>query len=249
MDGYPGMPGGMFSAVPPFLTSTAPLWQYSSGDASTRDPAMQMQYDPSMFGQSYAMMPMAPGHTSNNNPKQRRAWENYHRQQAWENYGQQAHETQSREKAQPNVKADQDYTTVMLRNMPCDYTRDMLVDVLELKGFNGKFDFLYVPFDFKKQAGLGYAFMNLITHEDAMRAMSELQGFSEWAVPTQKVMQVSWSTPLQGLAANIERYRNSPVMHPNVPEKFKPLLFKHGKSVRFPPPTKPLGQPDLRNLT
>lgn len=134
----------------------------------------------------------------------------------------------------------------MIRNVPNDYTRDMLVELLETKGFGGRFDFLYLPFDFKKHAGLGYAFMNLITHGEAVRAMQELQGFNDWKIPSRKVLQISWSNPLQGLASNIERYRNSPVMHPDVPEQFRPLLFKQGRSIRFPPPTKEIPPPEIK---
>merc|ERR1712080_58537 len=81
----------------------------------------------------------------------------------------------------------------------------------------------------------------MVTHEDARRAWTGLQGFGDWKVPSQKVLSVSWSTPLQGLAANIERYRNSPVMHQDVPDHFKPLLFKCGQPVRFPRPRSGFG--------
>ena len=41
----------------------------------------------------------------------------------------------------------------------------------------------------------------------------------------------------QGLKAHIRRWRNSPVMHPNVPDLFKPVMFKKGSRVPFPRPT------------
>jgi hypothetical protein len=143
---------------------------------------------------------------------------------------------------------EEEQTTVMLRNLPNDYTRDMLITLLESQGFSGCFDFVYLPFDFKKHAGLGYAFMNMIDHKEAVRAMRDLPGFKDWKLKSNKVLQVTWSTPLQGLAANIERYRNSPVMHPDVPEQFKPLLLKAGHALPFPPPTKALQAPVLPNM-
>lgn len=138
---------------------------------------------------------------------------------------------------------EQDYTTVMFRNLPNDYTRDMFLELLDAAGFAGCYDFVYLPFDFKKQSNLGYAFANLLTHDHAQRAWAGLEGFRDWKVASQKVLSVSWSKPLQGLAANIERYRDSPVMHKDVPERFKPLLFKKGRSVKFPPPTRKLVPP------
>merc|ERR1712224_824451 len=55
-----------------------------------------------------------------------------------------------------------------------------------------------------------------------------------------------WSDPYQGLAANIERYRNSPVMGSTVHEMYKPLLIVDGKVLPFPAPTKKLNPPRVR---
>lgn len=131
----------------------------------------------------------------------------------------------------------------MLRNLPNDYTRDMLLELLESSSCAGCYDFIYLPYDFKRQSNLGYAFLNMLTHEHAQKAKEILKGFKSWKVPSRKVLSVSWSNPLQGLSANIERYRNSPVMHEDVPEHFKPLLFVNGRSMRFPPPTRQLHPP------
>jgi hypothetical protein len=128
-------------------------------------------------------------------------------------------------------------TTVMFRNLPNNYTRDMLIELLEEQGFRGCFDFIYLPIDFKTQSGLGYAFINLISHCDASRALNDLPGFQNWRGKSQKRLQVSWSS-LQGLQANVNRYRNSVVMHPEIPEIFKPMIFNGGVSVSFPAPTK-----------
>merc|ERR1719461_2657977 len=58
-------------------------------------------------------------------------------------------------------------TTLMLRNLPLDYTRDMLLQLLDKEGFAGKYDFIYLPVDFKTRAGLGYAFLNMVRATDA----------------------------------------------------------------------------------
>lgn len=136
-------------------------------------------------------------------------------------------------------------TTVMIRNVPNDYTRAMLLELLDLSGFAGRYNFLYVPTDFSRGAGLGYAFVNLATAADAREFRSCLEGFRQWSVPSSKVCTVGWSNPCQGLQANIERYKNSPIMHDSVPDEFKPMLFVHGVRVQFPPPTKKLRKPDM----
>lgn len=145
----------------------------------------------------------------------------------------------------PDVQASE-YSTVMLRNLPNDYTRDMLVRLLETKGFRSRFDFVYYPIDFSRASGLGYAFVNFVTHDDAHHAMEVFANFDDWEVPSVKVLQLSWSMPLQGLAANIERYRNNAIMHPDVPEHFKPLVFKNGHPVPFPFPTRNIHPPHGR---
>merc|ERR1719162_1580880 len=116
-------------------------------------------------------------------------------------------------------------TTVMLRNMPNNYTRDMLLELVDSMGFEGCYDFAYLPVDFKSQAGLGYAFINFATSDEAQRCFDDFEGFSEWKVPSEKVCTVTWGSPYQGLEAHVERYQNSPVMHHSIPDEWKPVLF------------------------
>jgi hypothetical protein len=134
-------------------------------------------------------------------------------------------------------------TTLMLRNIPNDYTRTMLLELLDSEGLVGRYDFVYLPVDFHRKSSLGYAFMNLVTHEDAQKAMDCLHGFRDWKVASQKICEVVWGEPLQGLSAHVERYRSSPVMHSDVPDEFKPILLKNGERVSFPPPTKRIRAP------
>jgi len=48
------------------------------------------------------------------------------------------------------------------------------------------------------------------------------------------------STPVQGLKANVQRYRNSPLMHHKVPDWCKPMVFSDGVRIEYPAPKKPI---------
>jgi hypothetical protein len=138
---------------------------------------------------------------------------------------------------------EQKNTTVMLRNLPNDYTREMVLELLDEEGFRGKYDFVYVPLDFKRWGGLGYAFVNMVETEDALKAISVLNGFRRWRKMSQKVLEVVWGEPMQGLGCHLDRYRNSPVMHDDVPDEAKPVYYQNGVRVPFPPPTRKLRPP------
>jgi len=138
-------------------------------------------------------------------------------------------------------------STVMLRNMPNNYTRDMLLELVDSMGFECCYDFAYLPVDFKSQAGLGYAFINFVNSIEAQRWFDEFEGFSDWKVPSEKVCTVTWGSPYQGLEAHVERYQNSPVMHQSIPDEWKPVLFnEQGVRIPFPAPTKAIKTPKVR---
>ena len=48
----------------------------------------------------------------------------------------------------------------MIRNIPIKYTDDILIEALN--DFKGKYDCLYMPFDYEKKGNKGYAFINFV---------------------------------------------------------------------------------------
>ncbi|CAJ1327828.1 unnamed protein product [Effrenium voratum] len=137
-------------------------------------------------------------------------------------------------------------TTVMMRNIPSEFTGRMLLTLLNIKGFKGLYDLVYLPMDYHNKVGFGYAFINFVEADQAQHFRAAFEGFRDWQVESDKVCEVCWSNVLQGVAAHVERYRNSPVMHPSVPATFKPMLFKNGEQIAFPAPTKTVRPPRLR---
>lgn len=136
------------------------------------------------------------------------------------------------------------YTTVMLRNIPNKYTREMLVKQLSLE-FKGLFDFLYLPIDFKNKCNVGYGFINFRTTDACDEFVRQFHGVDvRKCLPGLNSKKIVEVTParVQGLIENVRRLRNSPVMnqlqdHP----EWMPLLFnEYGVEEPFPNPDQPL---------
>jgi hypothetical protein len=141
------------------------------------------------------------------------------------------------------IEACEDWAaTVILRNLPCPFLREDLIRVMDRMGFAGVYNLVYMPIDFVTELSMGYAFVNLHTNEDAQRLMLAFHGFRDWprsCWPTSKTCAADLSRT-QGLARNVNRYRNSPVMAEGVPERFRPVLFNGSQRVSFPGPTREL---------
>lgn len=146
----------------------------------------------------------------------------------------------------PSLFAVETRTSLMLRHLPQDLSRDHLVEILESAGFKGKFNFLYLPIHFASHANLGYAFVNVTSPEVLQEFWATLSGFREWPMVWRRPCRVSWSFPFQGFEEHVRRYRNSRLLHPSVPDEMRPILLEHGVRVDFPPPTRSLRAPRSR---
>lgn len=130
---------------------------------------------------------------------------------------------------------DSSRTTVMLRNIPNKFTQRMMLDVINGGGFEGQYDFFYLPIDFRNRCNVGYCFLNLVNGDVATKFKAAYDGVKLGAAASSKVCAVSWAR-IQGLNANVTHYRNSPVNGVPCPQ-YKPLLFVNGFEVAFPEPT------------
>jgi hypothetical protein len=132
-------------------------------------------------------------------------------------------------------------TTMMLRKLPRHFTLERLISVLNSEGLRGSYDFLYLPRDMKTRKSFTYCFINWITPALAQAAMRRFDGYKLDGA----VLTTQWVVDCYGLQTQIEKHRNKPYMHPNVPQEFKPMVFQNGCLVEFPKPTQEITMPQL----
>jgi len=131
------------------------------------------------------------------------------------------------------------YTTIMLRNIPNKYTRQMLIDQLHRSGFQGDIDYLYLPTDFGNRCNVGYCFINFRTGAARQRfvqafnglaAQSCLPGFNSYKVC--QVTKAKW----QGREENVRRLKSSPELMAQLaqhPEWLPLLMTESGEEEPF----------------
>ena len=98
--------------------------------------------------------------------------------------------------------------TVMFKNIPNDFSRDDFLSILSEKQITSMhYDFVYLPMDFSRAAGYGYAFVNFTETQHALRAYKEFAGFCDWeangrVVKSSKKLELTWGDR-QGLEDHI----------------------------------------------
>jgi hypothetical protein len=139
-------------------------------------------------------------------------------------------------------------TTVVIKNLVPQCTREVLVGFLDAMGFEGTYDMVYMPTCFDTLESHQFAFVDFLSEEIAMQFEKHLHGVALKRFFGDQLCEIAWSD-CQGLQANIRNYRNSPVMHTSVPAACKPQLFVDGLPVPFPAPTKRISKPRRNRRT
>lgn len=122
-------------------------------------------------------------------------------------------------------------TTVMMRNLPNRYTQPLLIDELARTGFQGAYDFLYLPIDTGTRANKGYAFINFIhpSHTKAFKVTYE--GCKLPLFNSSKHISVTLAS-MQGFEVNYAHYANARCNrgHPET----RPLFLRDCPAVMKP---------------
>lgn len=105
-------------------------------------------------------------------------------------------------------------TTVMVRNIPNRYTKEMMMTEIN-RDFQDCYDFFYLPIDFERGANIGYAFVNFVDARYIRDFYLAFHG-SKWRdFNSDKVCEVSYAR-IQGLAACNEHFKHSSLMKQTV---------------------------------
>lgn len=134
-------------------------------------------------------------------------------------------------------------TTIMVRNVPNKYSQQLLLNEINT-AHKGKYDFFYLPIDFKNKCNVGYAFINFIDPKSIIPFFKEFNGQRWHNFNSEKVCAISYAR-IQGRQSMISRFSNSSLMEKD--GEYRPLLFHssgpdRGKPEPFPLSSKHYGR-------
>lgn len=117
-------------------------------------------------------------------------------------------------------------TTMMLRNIPMQYTQSALREELDHSGFADSYDFFYLPMDIKNHTSVGYAFVNFLNSSDATRFFEAFSGYKFNLFRSKKIGEVSTAF-IQGLENNLKHFQNKAVSNGH----YHPVVVMAGQLV------------------
>lgn len=120
--------------------------------------------------------------------------------------------------------------TVMIRQVPRQYSQLMLLKEVNRLGFEGLYDFFYLPFDLKKGINVGYGFVSFIHPRHALAFREEFEGcYLDPSDAKCKPLHVHPAS-VQGYEANCSHFMSTKTGQKQDPQ-FSPLFFPHGKPL------------------
>ncbi|KAG7616442.1 RNA recognition motif domain [Arabidopsis thaliana x Arabidopsis arenosa] len=127
------------------------------------------------------------------------------------------------------MRGEDPRTTLMIKNIPNKYTRNMLLAAIDEKN-SGTYDFLYLPIDFKNKCNVGYAFINMVSPKFTIALYEAFNGKKWDKFNSEKVASLAYAR-IQGKAALIAHFQNSSLM--NEDRRCQPIVFD-GSESKYP---------------
>jgi len=122
-------------------------------------------------------------------------------------------------------------TTIVIRQLSKHVDRNVVKSTLDACGFDGVYDFLYVPMNFAKAVCFGFATINFTSHAHADAALAH---FGAGGNILGASVVAEWSDSNHGLTSLLSKYSNNKVMQDSVPEIYKPIYLCNGQPRPFP---------------
>jgi hypothetical protein len=120
---------------------------------------------------------------------------------------------------------DDGVVTVMVRQIPRRFTQLMFLKEVNCSGFEGLFDFLYLPYDLKKGINVGYGFLNFITPQHAQEFRKAFDGsFLDKQIRCRAKPVRVHPASVQGYEANYRHFVQTKTGQKQDPQ-FSPLFF------------------------
>jgi len=142
-------------------------------------------------------------------------------------------EAERKKRAVDPYSWDAGVVTVMVRQLPRQFTQRMFLQEVIRRGFEGLFDFLYLPYDFKKGINVGYGFVNFTEPEYALRFRDSLDGqyLDKYMRMKSKAIRVH-PAQVQGYEANYRHFAHTKTGQKQDPA-FSPLFFPVPRDVEL----------------
>jgi len=118
----------------------------------------------------------------------------------------------------------------MLRNTPNRYTAEELLAEMIGLGFEGAFDFFYLPIDFNTKRNRGFCFVNFVSACRAAEFAVAFHGLCLKRYSTHKILEVAPALT-QGFEANVEQYTRKDAQRIQNPW-FRPMIFRDLEPVQ-----------------
>ena len=138
-------------------------------------------------------------------------------------------------------------TTIMIRNIPIKYTDEKLNE--EFEEFHGKYDCLYMPYDYEKNGNKGYAFINFVNPLHILLFYEKFNGKKWKHFESSKICELNMAhfqgfNEIQKHAKNFKELKKTNVGKSNenmiIPSKylsklkkrFPKMIFKENKNKK-----------------
>merc|ERR1719321_1096629 len=92
----------------------------------------------------------------------------------------------------------EEITTLMIRGIPCSYTQEALLALMDDAGLKSKYNFFYLPRDRNRSSNLGYAFINFCDQQSAELCTATFEGVPLSPDRSKKSLMIS-PADIQGL--------------------------------------------------